>query len=74
MKKTSIPNLVKVIGYIKCYSPSSYRPVKSLSIAIPSDTTVGRSAVDLEDLKPYWKTEKGHISVGNQQAYYLQFL
>ena len=27
-------------------------------LAILSDTTVRRSAVDLEDLKPYWKSEK----------------
>ena len=31
-----------------------------------------RSAVDLEDLKPYWKSEKGHISLSDQQSYYLQ--
>ena len=40
--------------------------------AILSDTTVRRSAVDPEDLKPYWKSEKGHISPGHQQSYYLQ--
>ena len=28
------------------------------SLAILSDTTVRRSAVDWEDLKPYWKSEK----------------
>ena len=27
-------------------------------IAILSDTTVRRSAVDSEDLKPYWKSQK----------------
>ena len=31
-----------------------------------------RSAVDREDLKPYWKSEEGHISLGDQQSYYLQ--
>ena len=31
-------------------------PLKVL--AILSDTTVRRSAVDREDLKPYWKSEK----------------
>ena len=30
--------------------------------AIISDTTVRRSAVDREDLKPYWKSEKRHFS------------
>ena len=28
------------------------------ALAILSDITVGRSAVDQEDLKPYWKSEK----------------
>ena len=42
------------------------------ALAILSDTTVRRSAVDREDLKPYWKSEKGHISLGDQQFYYLQ--
>ena len=28
------------------------------ALAILSDTTVRRSAVDREDLKPYWKSEK----------------
>ena len=28
------------------------------AVAILSDTTVSRSAVDQEDLKPYWKSEK----------------
>ena len=36
-------------------------PLKALSIL--SDTTVRRSAVDREDLKPYWKSEKStHFS------------
>ena len=39
--------------------------------AILSDTTVRRSAVDQEDLKPYWKLEKRLISLGDQQSYYL---
>ena len=38
-----MPNSVKSLGYI---------------IAILSDTTVRRSAVDREDLKPNWKSEK----------------
>ena len=28
------------------------------ALAILSDTTVRRSSVDIEDLKPYWKSEK----------------
>ena len=40
--------------------------------AILSDTTIRRSAVDWEDLKSYWKSEKDHISLGDQQFYYVQ--
>ena len=56
VKRTSMSNPVKSLGYIKCHSLSSPRTVKPL--AILSDTTVRRSAVDREDLKPYWKSEK----------------
>ena len=34
MKKTSMPNPVKSLGYIKCHSSSSLRPVKSPSNSI----------------------------------------
>ena len=34
------------------------------ALAILSDATVRRSAVDREDLKPYWKSEKSLISLG----------
>ena len=39
------------------------------ALAILSDTTVRRSAVDREDLKPYWKSKK---RPRDQQSYYLQ--
>ena len=42
------------------------------ALAILSDITVRRSAVDRENLKLYWKSEKGHISLDDQQSYYLQ--
>ena len=42
------------------------------ALAILSDTTVRRSAVNREDLKLNWNSEKGHISLGDQQSYYLQ--
>ena len=42
------------LWYIKCYGWSSPRK----ALAILSDITVRRYAVDPEDLKPYWKTEK----------------
>ena len=37
--------------------------LKALGILL--DTTVRRSAVEREDLKPNWKSEKGHISLGD---------
>ena len=40
-------------------------------LAIPSDTTVRTSAVDQEDLKPYKKFEKSHISLSDQKVCYL---
>ena len=42
------------------------------ALVILTDTTVRRSAVDREDLKPYWKSEKGHNSLGDKKSYYLQ--
>ena len=42
------------------------------ALAILSDTTIRRSAVDREDLKPEWKSEKGHFSLDDQQVYHLQ--
>ena len=42
------------------------------ALEILPDTTVIRSSVDWEDLKPYWKTEKGLISLCHQHFYYLQ--
>ena len=57
------------LWYIKCYGWSSPRK----TLAILSDITVRRSAVDPEDLKPYWKIEKGHISQGNHQFYCFKF-
>ena len=47
-KKNSMQNPVKILGYIKCYSLLK-------TLAILSDTTVRRFAVDQKDLKPYWK-------------------
>ena len=38
------------------------------ALAILSNTTVRRSAVDQEGIKSYWKSDKGRI----YQAYYLQ--
>ena len=40
------------------------------ALAVLSVTTVRRSAVDQEDLKLYWKSQKGHISQGDQQSHH----
>ena len=55
MKKTSMTNPVKSLG-----SSATARVALDLlkALAILSDTTVRRSAVDQEDLKPYWKSEE----------------
>ena len=43
------------------------------ALPVLSDTTVRRSAVEQENLKPYKKSEKRpHISWSEQQPYYLQ--
>ena len=44
------------------------------ALAILSDTTVRRSAVDQEDLEHTGNQKKDHISIGDQQSYYLQVL
>ena len=46
IKKTSMSNPVKSLGYVKCYRLSRSIPVKSSSSSILSDLTVRRSAVD----------------------------
>ena len=51
-----MPSSVKSLGYIKCYTQVA--PDLLIALAIISDTTVRRSAVDREDLMPYWKSEK----------------
>ena len=71
MKKTSMSNPVKSLGYIKC-ATARVAPDLLKALAILSDTTVRRSAVDQEDLKWHWESEKDHISLGDQQFYYLQ--
>ena len=41
-------------------------------LTILSAATVRRTAIDQEDLKPYWKSEKDNIFLVDQQAYHLQ--
>ena len=56
VKKTSMSNPVESPGYMKCHSLSSPRPVKSHSNSIRYQCQ--RSAVDREDLKWCWESEK----------------
>ena len=58
LKKTSIPNLVKSLGYIKCYGSRGSMPAKSPNL---SNITVRRSENDCKDLKSYLKPEKRPI-------------
>ena len=43
------------------------------TLAIPSDTTVERSAVEREDLKSHWKLENVYNSGGDQHTYHTTF-
>ena len=68
MKKTSMPNPVLDISS----ATARVAPDLLKSLAILSETTVRRSEIDWEHLKPQGKSEKTHISLGDQQFYYLQ--
>ena len=63
LMKTSMPNHVESLRYIKCWSSSSPIPTDSCN----SDTTVKRSAVDWEDLNHTANQKKGHITLGDHQ-------
>ena len=65
MKKTSMPNAVKSLGYIKCYSSSSPRPIK-----IPQQFYHIQLYKEPKTILEIRK--KGHISLGDQRSYYLQ--
>ena len=71
--KTSHPEEDKHVRL--CQKPWIARVAADLlkTLAILLDTTVRKIAVDRVGLKLYWKSEKGHISLVNQQFYYLQF-
>ena len=56
VKKTSMLNPVKSLISSATVWAGPDNMLKALGILL--DTTVRRSAVDLEDLKPYWKSEK----------------
>ena len=65
-----MPNSVKVLDISSATDWVAPDLLKAL--AILSDTTVRRFAVDREDLKPYWKSEKRSHFSRWQQSYYLQ--
>ena len=70
MKETTMSDLVESLGYIKCHNwcrPSLLRAQAVLSNAVPR-----RFEVESEDIKPYWKSGKEHISQDYQQTRYLQ--
>ena len=67
MKKISTPNPVESLDLLSVIDQIDPHLLNAL--AILSDTGVRRSAVDQEDLKPYWKLKKHHISLCDQQAY-----
>ena len=52
VKKTSMPNPLKSIGYHISSATAPVAPDLLKALAIRSDTTVRRSEVDQEDLKP----------------------
>ena len=69
-----MPNPIK--NLVKNLSSATARVAPELlkALVILSDTTVGRSAVDQEDLKTYWKAEKKNtFLLGDQQFYYNFF-
>ena len=68
-----MPSTVKSLGCIKCYSWGGTGPVKSPSNSI--NTTARISAVDKEELKPYWKSEKKipFLLVANKPIIYKFF-
>ena len=69
VKKSSVPNPVKNLAFVKCYSCISLIHVKSPNHL--SETSVKRSAVKREDLPAYRNSEK-RPSQCDQQAYYLR--
>ena len=53
-----MPNPVKKPWICQVLEAAQVGPDLLKAPAILSDTTIRRSAVDQEDLKPYWKSEK----------------
>ena len=72
VKKISMPNPIKIVVISSDIIGVVWGVLKAS--AILSATTFKRSTVEPEDLKPCWKSEnqKGIISQGDEQVYYLQ--
>ena len=62
--------LLKAVGISSATARVAPDLLKALTIL--SDTTLRKSTVDQEDLKLYWKSEKSHIPLRDQQSYYLE--
>ena len=78
MQKSSI-HLKKIQTLLKALDISSAAawavPALLKTLAVISDATVRRSAVDREDLKPYWKLERGtHSSSWSTNLSFTSFL
>ena len=69
MQKSSMKTLSKSKALDISIGKARVAPDLLKPLAILSDTTAGRSAVDREDLKNHTGNKKGHISIGDQQAY-----
>ena len=65
-----MPNLSKALDISSVAGRVASDLLKA--VAILSDTTVRRSAVDREDVNHTENQKKGHISQGDQQVYNLQ--
>ena len=59
LRRSACQTLSKALDISSATAPVAPDLLKAL--AILSDTTVRRSAVDREDLKPYWKSDGSTI-------------
>ena len=66
MKKANMPNPVKSLGHIKCYSLTSPRPVKS------PGNSIRFNCHKIYNSRSTANHPKGRIALGHQQAYYFK--
>ena len=69
-KRPASQTLLKVFNISTVAAPVAPDLLKLLAILL--DTTVRKSGVDAEDLNHTESHKKDHISLGDQQSYYLQ--